>query len=45
MKENLENYYEQKVAGLHERLSKENFPWNVRFYKTAYLDYYDTFFF
>lgn len=29
MKENLENYYEQKVAGLHERLSKENFPWNL----------------
>jgi hypothetical protein len=29
MKENLESYYEQKIVGLHERLSKENFPWNV----------------
>jgi hypothetical protein len=29
MKENLENYYEQKIVGLHERLLNENFPFNV----------------
>lgn len=29
MRDTLENYYQQKCIPFHERLSKENFVWNV----------------
>ena len=29
MKESLDAYFQQKILPVHERLSKENFPWNL----------------
>ncbi len=29
MKDTLECFYQQKIIGLHDRLIKENFSWNV----------------
>ena len=29
MKVTLECFYQQKIIALHDRLNKEDFPWNV----------------